>query len=196
MGRASRKKANARAQRQPRQVSIYNPRSGQLEQHLVTISDASLAEWVRDRERLTAQGYPDRPPTYDDPKIRAWTNWGDMPGDPPNSIPAHRAGERFAQSWAVRHLVFGCDLKLLAFEMPGDGDFLLRHKIVTASGDVRELEQRFSTWTDLLLLVETCLGWWSDAGCPEPSVFTSVEMAALADLLDGQGQQDGVSAAA
>lgn len=139
MGRASRKKANARAQRQPRQVSIYNPRSGQLEQHLVTISDASLAEWVRDRERLTAQGYPDRPPTYDDPKIRAWTNWGDMPGDPPSSIPAHRAGERFAQSWAVRHLVLGCDLKMLAFEMPRDGDFLLRHKIVTASGDVRHL---------------------------------------------------------
>jgi hypothetical protein len=27
MGRASRKKANARAQRQPRQVSIYNPGS-------------------------------------------------------------------------------------------------------------------------------------------------------------------------
>jgi hypothetical protein len=175
---------------------IYNPRSGQLEQHLVTISDASLAEWVRDRESLTAQGYPDRPPTYDDPKIRTWANWGDMPGDPPSSIPADRAGERFAQSWTVRHPVLGCDLKMLAFEMPRDGDFLLRHKSVTASGDVRELEQRFSTWRDLLLLVEICLGWWSDAGCPEPSVFTSVEMAALADLLDGQGQQDGVSAAA
>jgi len=36
MGRASRKKANARAQRQPRQVSIYNPRSGQLHEEVIS----------------------------------------------------------------------------------------------------------------------------------------------------------------
>jgi hypothetical protein len=38
----------------------------------VRISDAAVAEWLVERRRLRAAGYPDRPPDVDTPNLRAW----------------------------------------------------------------------------------------------------------------------------
>jgi hypothetical protein len=76
MGRASRMKAKARAERQPRKVSIYNPSNGHTEEHETTISSLGVHDWIIDRRRLAAKGYPDRLPDIDTPRFRGWTAGG------------------------------------------------------------------------------------------------------------------------
>jgi hypothetical protein len=46
--------------------------TGIPETHWVRVSDAAVAEWLRERDRLRALGYPDRPPEVDGPTLRAW----------------------------------------------------------------------------------------------------------------------------
>lgn len=72
MGRASRIKAETRAARLGRWVSIYNPKTEHFELFRVTISDQGLDDWIIHREELSERGYPDRPPVYDDEIVRSW----------------------------------------------------------------------------------------------------------------------------
>jgi hypothetical protein len=185
MGRASRMKAESRAQRKPRTVSIYNPRTGQQEQHLVTISDRGVAEWVLDRERLAGEGWPDRPPMYEDGKVRAW---GQIPGEPEFFAPSERPGERFEKSWFTRHPVLGWELKILAYKMPDVG-FLVRRKVVSAEGRVDVRDSPCGSWAEVLAFVNEHIQMWAWIGCPEPMVFTRRELDRLAereDLLCGR----------
>lgn len=76
MGRASRTKANARAQRQLRRVSIYNPTTNRSETHETSISDEGVRDWVANRRRLASKGYPDRIPEIDTPRFRGWKRGG------------------------------------------------------------------------------------------------------------------------
>jgi hypothetical protein len=192
MGRASRMKAESRAQRQPRTVSIYNPRTGLLEQHRVTISDRGLAEWVMDRERLAGQGYPDRPPTYDDPKVRAW---GHIPGEPEFDASSERREERFERSWSTRHPVLGWEFKILAFKMP-DGGFLVRYKVVTAEGRVEVSDSHWDAWTNVLAFAIEHIRHWASIGCPEPMVLTRRDLERLVEREDLACDHDGTIAAA
>jgi hypothetical protein len=192
MGRASRMKAESRAQRKPRTVSIYNPRTGLVEQHRVTISDRGLAEWVMDRERLAGQGYPDRPPTYDDPKVRAW---GHIPGEPEFDAPCERSEERFEMSWATRHPVRGWDLKILAFKMQ-DGGFLVRRKVVTAEGRVEVSDGHFGAWAEVVAFAQEHIRRWASIGCPEPTVLTRRELERLVEREDLSCDHDGTIVAA
>jgi len=46
--------------------------NGLPETFWVRVSDAAVAEWLRERDRLRALGYPNRPPDVDTPTLRAW----------------------------------------------------------------------------------------------------------------------------
>lgn len=181
MGRASRMKAKARAERQPIPVSIYNPTTGLVKHYDLTISGRSLAEWVQDRERLTGQGYPDRPPTYNGAKVRwRWANRGSVAGDPPRDVPAERAEERFVQSWAARHVASGVEAKILAFEIPSDATpFLVREKIIYANGGWHEVDLRLATWREVLVVADGVLALWDADGFAPPNIPTQRELAAI-----------------
>jgi hypothetical protein len=184
-------KAESRAQRKPRTVSIYNPRTGLLEQHRVTISDRGLAEWVLDRERLAGEGYPDRPPTYDDPKVRAWSH---TPGGPECTALSEMSEERFEKSWSTRHPVSGWDLKILAYKMP-DGGFLVRRQVVTTEGRVMVSDGHCGAWTGVQAFAREQIRHWASIGCLEPMVLTRRDLERLAEREDLSCDHDGTIAA-
>ena len=70
MGRASRQK---RQRREGRTWQTINPWTGAQECFPVRVSDEALREWEHHRVRLAAAGYPDRPPEFDSPNLRAWS---------------------------------------------------------------------------------------------------------------------------
>lgn len=71
MGKASR---NKQTRRMGRRWSTTDPDTGETQVFTVFIADASLRQWERDRRRLRAGGYPDRPPEVDTPNSRMWSN--------------------------------------------------------------------------------------------------------------------------
>lgn len=54
-----------------RPISLPSP-NGLPETHWVRVTDAAVAEWLRERARLKHRGYPDRPPDVDTATLRAW----------------------------------------------------------------------------------------------------------------------------
>ena len=85
MGRASRQKRQRHARRTWQTV---NPWTGAHERFQVCVSDEALREWEHHRVRLAAAGYPDRPPEFDSPNLRAWST---VPGTPIRFDPAAAA---------------------------------------------------------------------------------------------------------
>ncbi len=85
MGRASRQK---RQRHERRTWQTINPWTGARERFPVCVSDGALREWERHRVRLAAAGYPDRPPEFDSPNLRAWSL---VPGTPTRFDPAAAA---------------------------------------------------------------------------------------------------------
>ena len=90
MGRASRQKRQRHARRTWQTV---NPWTGAAETFPVCVDDKALREWERHRVRLAAAGYPDRPPDFDSPSLRAWST---VPGTPVRVDP-EEAGELVAR---------------------------------------------------------------------------------------------------
>ena len=82
MGRASRQK---RQRHECRTWQTVNPAR---EVFPVCVSDEALREWEHHRVRLAAAGYPDRPPEFDSPNLRAWSL---VPGTPIRFDPADAA---------------------------------------------------------------------------------------------------------
>lgn len=70
MGRASRAK---KTRSDGRRWSTIDPDTGETQVFTVYIDDPALRLWERNRRRLRAGGYPDRPPEVDTPNSRMWT---------------------------------------------------------------------------------------------------------------------------
>jgi hypothetical protein len=191
MGRASRMKAESRVQRAPRTVSIYNPNTGQIEQHQVTISDRGLANWVRDRERLAAQGYQDRPPDYDDETVRGWNV---APGESALIVPSEWPDDQFAQSWTTHHPILGWDLRMSAFAKP-DGGFVVRYEAETAYGRVLAVDHHFGVWADVLEFTKDQSHVWVSIGCPEPTLLSRRGVDRLIERDDLNSPDDTTAAA-
>ena len=76
MGRAAHRKSQ---RHQMRTWQTRNPWTGERETFPVCVDDEALGQWERHRVRLAAAGYPDRPPEFDSPNLRAWSA---VPGTP------------------------------------------------------------------------------------------------------------------
>lgn len=173
MGRAARRKAQAGQQRRPRTVAVFNAAAGRVETHRVTISDQGVADWVRDRDHLKAQGYPDRPPDYDDPKQRSWTP---RPNEmATEDLEADDRGE-FVCSWVTGLPAHRVIYKMLAFERP-DGAFVLTGRIFEPT-HTESKDFIYGTWLDLVEAVTMTKTYWASLGCIEPTVLTRGEMEA------------------
>ena len=92
MGRAARRK---RERRQARTWQTRNPWTGAPETFPVCVDDEALRDWERHRVRLAAAGYPDRPPEFDSPHLRAWSR---VPGTPARVGPGDAALSGFRLS--------------------------------------------------------------------------------------------------
>jgi hypothetical protein len=113
--------------------------NGLPETHWVRVTDAAVAEWLRERARLKHRGYPDRPPDIDTPTLRAW-----MPRPGEQTLAYFRG--RLARSagtgdtlvfpvfMATWHRRNSTTTKVLVTGM-GDGSFLSRVVIVAQSGE-------------------------------------------------------------
>jgi hypothetical protein len=113
--------------------------NGLPETHLVRIPDVAVAEWLRERARLRALGYPDRPPDVDTPTLRAWLpRLGEVTLPYFRDLPARLTGTGDALAFpvftATWHRPGGSTTKVLVTGF-GDGSFMSRVVIVDASGD-------------------------------------------------------------
>jgi hypothetical protein len=71
----------ASRKRQPRQkrwVSTKNPWTGRRERFEIAISDQGFREWEFNRVRLSASGFPDRPPEIDTAQHRGWNLYPEL----------------------------------------------------------------------------------------------------------------------
>jgi hypothetical protein len=110
--------------------------NGQRETVWVRIDDRAVADWVRERDRLRADAYPDRPPDVDTPTLRAWLP---RPGEHDHPYFAGRSPTRqMAESiWpvytAVWHAHDRATTKVLV-SAAGDGAIVSRVLIEHPSG--------------------------------------------------------------
>jgi hypothetical protein len=182
MGRAARRKAQTRQARRPRTVAVFNQDTGQTETHRVVISDQGVADWLRDRDHLKVQGYPDRPPDYDDRKQRFWKpRPGEMPELSQQELSRTAKRGRFICSWVTGLPELRVTFKLLAFERP-DSSFVVKEHVIGPTDGV-SVEHTHSTWLEVVEFVAAVKGHWVSLGCAEPTVLTSgeVEAAIAAD---------------
>lgn len=179
MGRASRTKAARREARRSRQVIIYNPATGQPELHQVSISDEALAEWVANRERLRAQGYPDRPPDVDTPKFHVWRQPAGEPVEAPD-------GAGFVGSWTTLHPL-GVVAKLLAVRAP-DGGIILRQRVIGGDGAGMQSQVYLAAPEALGPAVDEVLEMWAALGYPAPIVATPADLEEAIRLVDPVGE--------
>jgi hypothetical protein len=180
MGRAARRKAQTRQARRPRTVAVFNPTTSQIETFRVAISDQGVADWLRDRDHLKVQGYPDRPPDYDDHKQRFWNpRPGDLPELSQQELSQAAKRGRFICSWVTGLPELRVTFKLLAFERP-DSTFVVKQRVIAPTDGV-SVEHTYNTWLEVVEFVTAVKGYWVSLGCAEPMVLTSGEAeAALA----------------
>jgi hypothetical protein len=119
-----------------RSITVVGP-AGPPERFAVRVSDAAVAEWLSERGRLRAEGYPDRPPDVDTDTLRAWVARPDeqaLPyftkGGPALPGPA---GPAFPVYSAVWHGRDGLCAKVLLLGL-ADGGFLCRVTITDGAG--------------------------------------------------------------
>ena len=113
--------------------------NGLPETFRVRVSEAAIAEWLRERAGLKHRGYPDRPPDIDTAALRAWLprlGEGTLPYF--RDLPARSAGTGDALAFpvfsATWHRPSGTTTKVLVTGF-GDGSFMSRVVIVNAAGD-------------------------------------------------------------
>jgi hypothetical protein len=113
--------------------------NGLPETFRVRVSEAAIAEWLRERAGLKHRGYPDRPPDIDTATLRAWLprlGEGTLPYF--RDLPARSAGTGDALAFpvftATWHRPDGGTTKVLVTGF-GDGSFMSRVVIVNAAGD-------------------------------------------------------------
>ena len=143
---------------------------------MVTISDAGVAAWVNDRERLRAQGYPDRPPSVDTNRFRAWTDAGDDPSQH-RSVPTG-AHETLVKVWGARHAATGVEAKLLIYEVI-DG-FDARFKVTTDDGFYQASQVSVPSLEDVNRLGAQFVETLAELGYPVPVVLTALDVADFA----------------
>jgi len=162
----------------------------------VRVTDAAVAEWLRERARSKHRGYPDRPPDIDTPTLQAW-----LPRLGEQALPYFR--DHLAQSakpggtqmfmvfTATWHRPNGVITKVLVTGM-GDGSFLSRVVIVEPSGETPvDKAHRLgpdinpdAVWEEVETIVrainEAPMGWEPR----DPMVTTYVDFAALNDEIE------------
>ena len=162
----------------------------------VRVTDAAVAEWLRERARSKHRGYPDRPPDIDTPTLQAW-----LPRLGEQALPYFR--DHLAQSakpggtqmfmvfTATWHRPNGVITKVLVTGM-GDGSFLSRVVIVEPSGETPvDKAHRLgpdidpdAVWAEVETIVrainEAPMGWEPR----DPMVTTYVDFAALNDEIE------------
>jgi hypothetical protein len=174
MGRAARRKAQTREARRPRTVAVLNSDTGQIETFRVVISDQGVADWLRDRDHLKVQGYPDRPPDYDDRKQRFWrARPGEMPELSQQELSQMATRGRFICAWVTGLPELRVTFKLLAFERP-DSTFVVKEHVIGPS-DGRSVEHSYDSWLEVVVFVTAVKRQWLSMGCAEPTVLTSGE---------------------
>jgi hypothetical protein len=119
-----------------RRITVIDP-AGPPERFAVRVSDASVAEWLSERPRLRAEGYPDRPPDVDTATMRAWVARPDEQALPyfakRGAAPPDPAGPAFPVFAAVWHGHDGLCAKLLLLGLV-DGGFLCRVTVTDGAG--------------------------------------------------------------
>ena len=170
--------------------------NGQPETLWVRVTDAAVAEWLRERARSKHRGYPDRPPDIDTPTLQAW-----LPRLGEQALPYFR--DHLAQSakpggtqmfmvfTATWHRPNGVITKVLVTGM-GDGSFLSRVVIVEPSGETPvDKAHRLgpdidpdAVWAEVETIVRAINEAPIDCGPEDPMVTTYVDFAALNDEIE------------
>jgi hypothetical protein len=119
-----------------RRITVIRP-AGAPERFAVRVSDAAVAEWLSERGRLRAEGYPDRPPDVDTATMRAWVARPDELSLPyfaerGPALPG-LAGPAFPVYAAVWHGRDGLCAKVLLLGL-ADGGFLCRVTVTDGAG--------------------------------------------------------------
>jgi hypothetical protein len=183
--------------------------NGFPETHWVRVTDAAVAEWLRERARLKHRGYPDRPPDIDTPTLRAW-----MPRPGEQALPYFR-GRPTRSTGLGDTLVFpvfmamwrrpnSTTTKALVTGM-GDGSFLSRVVIVNAAGDcpvdkVHRLGPDFdpeAVWAEIETIVaavnEAPMGW--QPGDPMVTTYLDfLDLDAETELAEAEARAAGLLA--
>ena len=178
-----------------RQVSLLSD-NGLPETFWVRVTDAAVAEWLRERARSKHRGYPDRPPDIDTPTLQAW-----LPRLGEQALPYFR--DHLAQSakpggtqmfmvfTATWHRPNGVITKVLVTGM-GDGSFLSRVVVVEPSGETPvDKAHRLgpdidpdAVWAEVETIVrainEAPMGWQPR----DPMVTTYADFVALDDEVE------------
>jgi hypothetical protein len=112
----------------PHDVTVVDEATGREEHFTVTITADGMAEWLRDRTTLVAQGKPDRPPDLDSEMLRYWIM---RPGEEVLPHFLDLAGRDIAAASAEIHI------GSWAWQRPADDEWLLIAAVRRPDGSVR-----------------------------------------------------------
>ena len=146
-----------------------DPETGRRQVFDSRLSSTAFRDWELNRRRLRREGYPDRPPEIDTPRLRAWTGPDGLASAP------DRIGLGFAPevdalgSWVTGFT--DADGFRLTIGRRDDGTFLVRSRHV---GDPNGYGFEFPDEVSLAAAVETWKSRLMMVGWPEP-VWVSAE---------------------